>query len=444
MTEFKKATELCADLRGVAGSIQSFAAACGVVLAQKEEAECAAATPDGAAGVGTTDSRTAYAALERYRTDGAFLRGRMDKLLAKAREKDPDKMVFNETMVGRIEALGVAVDEVLGMVTDEAAAAVETAYAETLAADRVSAARAASVAQGAAAAAEAEAEQRFLLQREALAWYAPTADAARAERFDVRARADAAAEVRWRQEEARRAREAEAFAAVARACTSATKAKGALDAFLNTLVATAFASTAPIPMADVAMAVGSSSDHAAATAVCAEPPAASRGATLRAALELLHALLQEPDAEGLRTIRASHPNALASFGHLLAVTRPAATVDGNTNEWRRALASRRCAAAEAVLACAGFVPSYTKNPSATLEPPVQYLLDEAAGAEVAIAPAEALSPDDGRVDGGWAGYGERWLTLREPEPAKDPDGWIAWHDGVVAVRDALRRITPRR
>jgi hypothetical protein len=291
------------------------------------------------------------------------LRTRVGKLLAKAREKDPNRQIYNETMCARIEELAADADQAFEAFEPETYY-VEEGYRAWLIAKMASEGYKAALVSSTSDLAAREKDSRDLTRySESDAW--KELQKIRAVDYDEayqRFRAREAAE--QAVEDARRAEERQAL----RRWRSEAFAMG-VEATVNDEVASV--------------------------------PPEIRTSWLRHVGSLLDAVASDPSQVGIRKLRNLHPAVLKDFGHPFAES----VTDGHTRDAERARAAYT--ATERLLSLVGYEPSY----STTLLGPV------GTGGGGWAVPATVP----------WSKYGERLLQLQEPIADQQPDEWLAWH-----------------
>jgi hypothetical protein len=300
-------------------------------------------------------------------------RTKVEKLLAKAREKDPDRQIYNEMMCKRIEELAAAAAEALAAF-ETVVEPIETLYHVALVQRMNGEAYRAALVSSTKELEAREKDARDLLKLNQASDSRAVADVGAANYNDALSRFRERVAREWAEEEARRAEEAAQFAGWQE------QRRKDLHGFVQecfTMI-----------------------------------PEATRRATWRHLADLLDALRADPSNPGVQRLRNAHPAVLANFGHPFA--EPAA-LDGDAAA--AALARAKYAAAERLLAGVGYAPAYSINTLGTTG-------TGAPGWKIG-----AHAP--------WAKHGERLLELREPEADKDPQEWLDWHERLQAIHEAV-------
>lgn len=417
MTEFKKVTALSLEVEALANAIMAdtaaFAASDGTAAAAAASSNSDDDSNGGGSRWAPAHPKQLYELSEKYRADSDALRQRTDKLLAKARETDPNLQTYNEATCAKIEALGVEVDRILAIVTDAEPrlAAVEAAYFSDLRQQQAHQAAAEATVASLGALQQQEHEHRLVMQDDARRSRAELLERESAGRKAVyRAEADRAARA-WAAEQDRRRAELDA----ARAVTAAAS-RGAAEFVNGTFV--------PQRLEGL--------------------PAAARAFLLARLREVVGALCRDPEQEGLRTMRTDSERFTKAFGHLCmfgaggnsggggGVPVGADQAEGDPATVERQLA----AAAEAIFFAIGYEPTYTASPA-------QFWLEVAAAAGAATsfkcdATGQLVTLHAKLIP--WMQYGDRRLALIEPPVAEQPDQWIAWHETLKAVNEALQKV----
>jgi hypothetical protein len=410
MTEFRKVSDLVEELRAVSAELsQGFSRA----SAHATESDAAAVIRMNTAGTRTVALVTALAP-------------RLAKLVAKAEEQDPNKMVYNELMCERILALSRVFTEEIVLPLCSLGHLAETAEGdgrhetEVDLATRVASCAAVQWAQDAhdemivrlaatdswrgqllntlEALVQREEHVRTVLQAEQRAassrlFAVEEPEGRRAVREAERRRSAA----RWAAETARRSREADAVAAAAQADMRDIVGKLRGDGHLE-------------PMSHLVARLG----------------------------DLIQELAVNPDNIGIRTLRCANTNFVSNFGHE-ALTQTRADPLCEDSSCEPCCCGRMHQCAIAVLYAAGYVPEYSSGG------PVRAVL-----ALQGLMPSSEVLPCGTELslhvysDVGYELYGERMLKLQEPNPMVDPDAWCAWRARLEAIGELLSMEAKKR
>jgi hypothetical protein len=402
MTEFKKVTALCQEVEQLANQLLPHSSNDKSDRSEDDDGSQQQHQTQGPHAL--ADTRALHALSENYRANSDALRQRTDKLLAKARETDPNRQSYNEATCLKIEALGTEVDRVLALVTEARLDEIAAAHLAALRAERAHQAAAESTAASLAALEQQEKEARLVLADDgriaASEIFAAESDARTAA---YRREAERAATL-WAREQTRRKDEL----ALARAATVAARAN-------------------PVEFVRQRFAAG---------LLPAVPSAPAQSFLIARLKEIVDALTRDPEQEGLRTMRCDAERFVKTFGHThcrLAApsTGAAAAAVGQDSSPDDAVAEHSLvAAAEAVFFSIGYEPTYTASPMPFWAADVDSFVCDATKQRVRIVAGEVP----------WLQYGDRRLTLVEPAVAETPDEWMAWHDTLKSINEALQRL----
>lgn len=393
MTEFKKLTALVLEIRGDVDTI--------LQLSQRDNLDDA-------------DVNAVYATAEKARQAVANTTSRLQRLVLKARETDPNRQIYNEAMCGHIEALfGEYCVEVARLVP------VLLEDDEPSEAERLTQLQVAIVADPTKDILEHSTilekvdvwHDAYLLRRavaeewskrvagdltELVAFEGPSRDVLQVQEKQTRASLTedmqvnkrsivellrTREEAKWNDEKKRRHDERTQIEAASKAAL----AEG-LPRYLHTHL---------------------------------------DGSTLAAFAghlgDLCEALLAIPDNENIRKLRNSNHNLMTHFGH------PCLRVPGGCG----------CAtvvqAAEVVWHALGYRVQYTGQSVR----PIHALLREDALLDVTLPCGRILSSHE-YIPLGYEDYSERYLEIQEPDAASSPDAWMAWHGSLYRITGILK------
>lgn len=339
----------------------------------------------------------------------ASLTPRVRKLLLKARETDPNRQVYNEAMVGKIEelssrycsilaemfAVDIQVDALCGeepfdcsvvfMESDRVAPFVD-AYEEFLLQQASQAALEQATASGTAAITEEEGKLRFLStcaeRRERLA----LEDMRSTNRRVIRELLEQREAERWSLERQRRQTESDQFEQIA--------AQWNEEALIADLLAV-------------------------------DPT--------RWLIQRLHehgvTLFHHPERKEVRLIRTGNPLAIAHFGH--------ACVQHAASPPCCCMAVSR--ATEVALSGIGYRPKYIA-PAPNSELACRF--GRNAVPPFLMLPCGDDSSKHEYIPAGYEPYGERHLALHEPDATNEPDVWFGWYQRLESYLAALERHMP--
>lgn len=391
MTEFKKVSALAQDVEDVAKLLMS-------VPGQRTEGNSGDDDSNSNIPDSASSARALQTAAEKYKVETDSLRQRTDKLLAKAREKDPALQMYNEATCAKIEALGVEVDRVLQIATAERIAEIEASFLSSLRAEQHHQAAAEATSKSIGELQQQENDRRRLVhddQRRENNELSVAEGKSRTDAYRLaaeRAAAIWAAELRRRQIELESAR---AVTAAARANPKEFVMKSFCEQHLARLQ----------------------------SAEC-------RSFLLARVREIVDALTRDPEQEGLRTMRTDSEKFTKTFGHscMLRASVGADGADGDSaTEERLAVA-----AAESIFFAIGYEIAYTASPMTFWAADTPSFRCEATKGAVLLR--KHLIP--------WLQSGDRRLVLVEPPVAESPDEWIAWHSTLKSVNQQLQTLKP--
>lgn len=334
------------------------------------------------------DVAAAQSILEKFDDDIVpNLRIRIGKLLTKAREKDPDKQIYNEAMCAKIEELAADANRAC----DDFDAAVPYAHAavHSMLRSRVhQKVLESALAHSSAEISRAEADARSLNKYEYGAWVRETTVIMSRAYDEAYARKKAREEREWQCEIERRRLEMDRFEGVKQEAAQSGQSLGAF------------------------------------TAQRFVEDCHQRGIDLRLLLRrvvgLLDELARDPSAPNVCKLRVNNSTFAEHFGHPCAM--PLSADDERFEESARG-ARDTYDVTETVLGLVGYRPHY-----------------ELAGGFVRTPPA-------GRWRFGfmpWERYSERFLLLKEPDPAVDTDEWMAWHERLGDIHKHLAQLINTR
>ncbi|KAK7202030.1 hypothetical protein NESM_000271400 [Novymonas esmeraldas] len=411
MTEFKKLTTLTQDLAQDVSALNLF---------------CAPGTCSSSNGSGPqewrfdstkVDAEVMNQLASRIReavTDGM---PRLRKLVLKARETDPNRQIYNETMCARINALFVAFGEALQLLSPDFVGSLPSAMApppegelksnvfdslldaafdpstllEESAALQTSddvynryilerakvEAWQSRVAQGLADVVAFQSQNRAVILADERVRRAALTEEKRADRLRVMRVLEERAEAKWQSELLRRREELSHFSAAA----ADLRDVGAIPAFLASAI----------------------------------PDERVRGDVADRTRQLIKALLSTPEDIIIRRLRNNNERLLCDYGHPCLTARERET--GEECACRSVVR-----AAEALWCRMGYTIRYTKVPNRSLE-----VVRCESKAHSLVLPCGHSLTSHAYEPMGFEDYSERLLELAEPDAMERADEWMEWY-----------------
>ena len=360
--------------------------------------------------------------LDQIVEKGETLRAVSERLLLRAREKDPEKQMYNEDMCSKIEQLCVDVNLALESVSDDLKARVAAAHALFLKQQAASVEYRAALLTSIESVVRRESDERYLFCYTEVEEWDGLLQQSNQSFSSIRSREILRHENRWKSEQRRR--DAERLALVSWQKTGADQIAEAVDACLTAA-------------ADAAM-------------LCDSVTSTRDAKTLelsRAIDSLLTAVLRAPDDDNIRRLRLGNTNFRRVFGHPAARAEPLPS--SAAGGWRSPAvegcphgdgdsvvaytvgeldplslarnpglhpAARKFFAVSAILGLAGYEHAYVRPPRTTSDlPDLRWFV--------------------GR--GGWEDFGERFLVVVEPVADENPADWMEWHAHLKVVQAAV-------
>ena len=487
MTELKKLTTLVQEMEIIAKSL---------LLSSSSSHEQQPLNDDDANTSSSSSIRELYEKSQEFEKNAINIRERTDRLLSRAREKDPDKQMYNENACAKIEALGVEVDRVLNtIVSEDRLNEIERDFLKMLRQEALDRAAAQEAAKTIDAILQQEKDARILLVGDEKIDWGSLLDQERRDKTEVYRIEGEKARAKWKLEEERREKEVE----------------NAVNAFRYSLkngakdFVTKYFFEEYILKKKLSSASFSANDEN-------EDDQKQRQQKLKSVFyfilqrlsEILQALLRDPEQEGLKTMRTDGERFVKTFGHpyLFRFVETdqqqqqqhqdsALSSDNNNNNNNNniqyvehslldKLTSEAC---EVLLAGVGFVPSYTASTLLDghwIESGVGFKSDMIVYEHVAKVSRSVKRDEDIlcfiyggenktttttssdannksrknkriQVTGNqneneqevlvktapWFQYGDRRLTLKEPTITDDPEEWMNWHENFKNVSECL-------
>lgn len=463
MTELKKLTTLCQEIEVLAKSL----------LPLDDETNNNQTSQDSAPSSAHQDLRVLQKNAQEYLKLSQNLRERTDKILIRARETDPDKQTYNEATCVKIEALGVDVDRVLTtIVTEDRLDEIERNFLSLLrreAQDRAQREETAKTVD-ALIAEEADTRMIFLVDDEKVSRGAMM-DLERRDKTDVYRVEGERAQAIWRIEQDRRKKEFDA----AKENSNSLLASDSSAAKVKDFVVTRFFKEKILDKIRNLQ----HQDKERKNLECAFH------FILNKLSEILHALLGDPEQEGLRTMRTDAERFVKTFGHPYLFFQDNnnnnKTNNGNKIQVRRSLLDKCCAeAAEFLLSGVGYAPTYTasrmldghwiesgktfvndvmmfvlpmkenerakfvkrSDPNMGMPECCFFFPKNNAEKEMLKNKIEVIQDDDDDdltavVVPPWFEYGDRRLSLQEPSVIDNAEMWMQWHENLKLVTKCL-------